>query len=1017
MQQAANIFRSQLRAGRCEPSEDQGPRWGRGFRTAAATMSFLSAVTFGLKSTHAAFTTIINSPPDAIETLSSIGSGTQLNLYPGAALDRLFRIGAGRQSSDNIEVNLDGGIVLGSLKTSGSWKKNSNVVINIRGGVVGEYLIADNANVVNVSGGSIRNFYTFDESRLNLFGGDFRVNGTPVAGLNALGSSLSLNLDPGSLLTGTLADGTPVAISGEGINSDYLVDGTLTLHAAVVPAAVPHTFHAPGGALPHGLRAGQRLVVGDEGIVPQNFNASWGSVVDVTAGKIGDKFEAVGAVVSVSGGEVGGQSTAFRGTVVSLSGGSIGNNFNAGRGSVFNMTGGEVGYLFEALGGSQVNLAGGVVQPYLVAHPDSKVVIAGSGFRLDGVAVGGLNAVGNERQINVPAGAVLSGTFADGRQFAFSDQTYDDFAAGTLTLRATPPPAAGPPMIHAPSAASPLGLQSGQTLLVSDGGDVGENFNADWGSVVSINGGQVGGGFEAVGAMVNVTAGHIGWRFDAFYGSAINISGGVFEGVVRAHRGSVINFSGGQIGHYLTVDNGSVVNVSGGVIDYGTQVNRGGVLNLSGGELGEEFQVYSGAFNMNGGSIAGRASILGDAVANVSGGTIGDQLSVQNGARLVLAGGDFRLNGVPLSGLATIGSSTAVDIPADALLSGTLRDGTPFAFSDQDGDYFEPGAIRLINWYDELPNPPLIDRPNGPTPTGVRAGQTIVVDASHPLGDHFNAGWGSSVTVAGGSIGENFEAAGAQVLLASGSIGDGFDAFHGSVVTIAGGEIGDRFEAYEGSTVNIAGGRITGYLNARRGSVVNVSGGEVGVIADAGSVVNISGGHGGAVGIRPGSEVHLYGSEFRLGGEPIAGLLPGHTVEINLADLGNWTELSAILTDGSPFRTWLVDEYYYQSPGSTIPTPATQLTVTSVPTADFNADGLVDAADLAQWNNAFGISADGNDFLAWQRQFNLLSAASPRQTSVPEPASHCLLIAMAVGSISPRRFAADAGHNVRNANM
>jgi hypothetical protein len=65
--------------------------------------------------------------------------------------------------------------------------------------------------------------------------------------------------------------------------------------------------------------------------------------------------------------------------------------------------------------------------------------------------------------------------------------------------------------------------------------------------------------------------------------------------------------------------------------------------------------------------------------------------------------------------------------------------------------------------------------------------------------------------------------------------------------------------------------------------------------------------------------------------------------------------------------------------------------------ADFNQDGIVDGADLAQWEGAYGVSAagdvdadgdtDGTDFLSWQRQFAMGSLAAPSYDVVPEPAA------------------------------
>jgi hypothetical protein len=79
------------------------------------------------------------------------------------------------------------------------------------------------------------------------------------------------------------------------------------------------------------------------------------------------------------------------------------------------------------------------------------------------------------------------------------------------------------------------------------------------------------------------------------------------------------------------------------------------------------------------------------------------------------------------------------------------------------------------------------------------------------------------------------------------------------------------------------------------------------------------------------------------------------------------------------------------------------------PVADFNDDGVVDAADLAAWTASAGPSfgnqpASGGDFLAWQRQLGetpplevldealsaALAAAQPAVTAVPEPGSLAL---------------------------
>ena len=70
--------------------------------------------------------------------------------------------------------------------------------------------------------------------------------------------------------------------------------------------------------------------------------------------------------------------------------------------------------------------------------------------------------------------------------------------------------------------------------------------------------------------------------------------------------------------------------------------------------------------------------------------------------------------------------------------------------------------------------------------------------------------------------------------------------------------------------------------------------------------------------------------------------------------------------------------------------------------ADFNHNGIVNGADLAIWQGAYGNSAlgdadgdgdsDGRDFLSWQRQFGSGTGALVSAMQVPEPASVCVLL-------------------------
>jgi hypothetical protein len=283
-----------------------------------------------------------------------------------------------------------------------------------------------------------------------------------------------------------------------------------------------------------------------------------------------------------------------------------------------------------------------------------------------------------------------------------------------------------------------------------------------------------------------------------------------------------------------------------------------------------------------------------------------------------------------------------------------------------------PGTILLVQ---DASTPP---HSSG----GVHAGEVLVLGPGKVAPNQFEAGWGSAVTVNGGAIGSNFEAVGAHVTLTGGSIGDGFDAFYGSTVTTTGGTIGRNFEAHDGSVINIFDGRVDEGFAAQSGSIVNISGGTfASVTAEAGSEVNVLGGLE-WLNAQSGSHVHLFASDLRVDGQPLADLPLGQTFVLNAA-YPDHPEVSGIFADGTAFR------FHVQ--------PSVSLTLTSVLTADFNGDGLVNAADLAAWKTSFGPSRTGANFLAWQRQLG--AARAPISQAAPEPAAMLIAVAAAMGLV------------------
>jgi len=429
-----------------------------------------------------------------------------------------------------------------------------------------------------------------------------------------------------------------------------------------------------------------------------------------------------------------------------------------------------------------------------------------------------------------------------------------------------------------------------------------------------------------------------------------------------------------------------IVHVSGGSTLGQFSARSGSTLNVTSGSLGIFLDIYGGATaNISGGAFGGLINAFSGSTVNLSGGSLGDIFSVQSGGSLRAIGGEFRVDGVLVGGLTNNGDTVQLDIPVDSVLSGTLTDGTPVAFTSQDVDLFANGTFSLEAAGLPAIGPPTITASTDLVPPGIRQGQTLQVDVGGIVGDNFGAGWGSVVNVVGGVVGVNMEATGAAVTISSGTVGDSFDANFGSVVSLEGGSVGNNADANNGSLFTILGGSVGDGFDANLGSQVEIAGGSLGDFFGANS----------------GSQVNLTGTEFFLGGVELTGLPFG--VPQTIADRD--VELSGLLADGSLFgfdlnSTVIPTEDFFAADAL--------LTVTRVSpfSADFDNDGDVDGDDLALWEIATAAGngaadadsdgdSDGSDFLLWQRQNG--SDVSPpvvatvSSQSVPEPSTLMLV--------------------------
>jgi hypothetical protein len=570
----------------------------------------------------------------------------------------------------------------------------------------------------------------------------------------------------------------------------------------------------------------------------------------------------------------------------------------------------------------------------------------------------------------------LSGVLSDGTPFAFSSNDNDSYRGVqpnslTFALQSTSLPAIGPPLVTASQGNVPFGIREGQTLLVDAGGVAPAHFNAGRGSSVIVqDGGRVGADLEVIAARLQVTGGTIGDNLDVFQNSIADISGGIIGRNFQTDQ-STINITGGSIGVLQPLRSTvsitgnstisslqptlSTVDISGGLVQgdlnvYSSTVNIfGGVFGTASQQSNEvNVRVYaSSTVNISGGLVRGFFEALGPSTINISGGAVTGGFSLIQASHINLSGGsvgpgfdaflsnfkisggEFRVDGVPVSGTDVIGSTRQLDLTGARLLTGTLADGTPFAFSTDDSDFGGGETITL-----EVKQLPTIGSAKllasrDQLGLGVRSGQTLIVDPGGKLPDIYNAGLGSHVQVVpGGSIGAAFEAVGAAVDISGGDVGDGFQAFRGSTVNIAGGQLGIGFGAFNGAAV------------------------------------------------------HVFGQAFFLDGAPISNLTPGASQSVAQRN----ATLSGVLADGTPFSFDLSDGTIpFGSSGDFFDANAV-LTITLVKPVligDYNGNGVVDAADYVVWRDNLGRTvvngngADGNfngvvddaDYYMWASAF------------------------------------------------
>ncbi len=196
--------------------------------------------------------------PYEVHVIDGDNHPTVVNMVPGGSIGCALEaydsstvnvsggsIGAWLYSLDSSTVNVSGGRIGLELMAAGSSTVNisggsmshleclDSSTVNVTGGSIGGvYAFRCSTVTVNISGGSIGGVYAFGSSTVNISGGSIR-NGLRIresGTVNVFGSDLNLT---DGLLTGTLADGTPLAK-----HVDIFGDGQLVLHNNPEPSTL-----------------------------------------------------------------------------------------------------------------------------------------------------------------------------------------------------------------------------------------------------------------------------------------------------------------------------------------------------------------------------------------------------------------------------------------------------------------------------------------------------------------------------------------------------------------------------------------------------------------------------------------------------------------------------------------------------------------------------------------------------------------------------------------------------------
>ena len=567
------------------------------------------------------------------------GQGSELNISGGTINFVLVENNVTNISGGSIAtfsnngglVDIEGGNFgynfndMSSFFVSGAPLSNSSGVVNISGGNFdgGDFSSGGGVSVprgsdaeLNISGGVFGNGVDFRNGNVELFGGEYKLNG------QAYGAR-TISLTDGDVLTGVFADGSAFVFSSNDSGTDDLLTD-VKLRRVALPTPVSNNFVIDSPESPEtisSLRDGQSLKVTENG-------------------SFGKTFESVGGDIDVAGGSLG-DVTAYQGSV-EMSSGSI--RSVTGFESLLKVTGGQIRKI--SLDSSQADISGGVISNSPLLSSDV-LIRNGSVLNVSGGSVDERVLV-SDSEVNISGNAILDEIDAESSQVNTSggDISLLNTDGGTLNI----------------TGGSVRLARTFRTQIEMDGGSIGLSSNVNGNSSVGMS----------------LLDGVIGRSFSVENLISFDISGGEI-GRLLSVRNSTMNLSDGKIGDEFTLTN-SVANITGGIIGDDFKTETRSVVTMSDGQIGNGFEIGTfGIANISGGQIEDDFIARNGSTVNITGGIFGDDFRVLEGGNVNLFGSNFVLNGLSLDDDFCSGEAFTLR-NRNGTLSGLLADGSPFSF-------------------------------------------------------------------------------------------------------------------------------------------------------------------------------------------------------------------------------------------------------------------------------------------------------------------------------------------------